>query len=211
MNAYQKAQRLGLVGSDQEIVDQLKAIKVTPNKIGIADLKFLMRERGMLVKLTYEDPYTGMKWNGTVPNMIVALKTMGHPALNAVNKWFSHLTDPDSTYFDTTNPVIAGEFDVLATAFGGQPTMPTVEDFRAVTNLGGGIIGDTYSELTAEVFASQRQALLNEVAEAERASMISNAISQAVAAMQQFIAENSNVTMEQAAGKFAEILAVHWS
>jgi hypothetical protein len=155
MNAYQKAQALGLTGTDAEIVDQLKSIKVTPSKVGIPDLKFLMRERGMLVKLTYEDPQTGMKWNGTVPNMIVALKAMDHPALGEVNKWFSHLTDPDSDYFDTTNPYIAGEFNALAQAFGGQPTMPSVEDFDAVIGLGGGWI---YGSLTEAAYTAMRVA-----------------------------------------------------
>ena len=155
MNAYEKAQQLGLTGTDQQIVDQLKASGLTPRKINLGELTLLLRERGMLTKLTYEDPTTGMKWNGSVINMIIGLKASGNPALAGVNKWFSHITDPRSESFDTTILSIATEFFALASAVAGVPTFPSSEDFAAVAGLGGGWL---YAGLTVEQFESQRVA-----------------------------------------------------
>lgn len=153
MNAYEKAQSLNLSGTDAEIVAALIATGLTAQNISLGHLTLLMRDRSMLTKLTYEDPATGMKWNGSVINMIIGLRGQSHPALAAVNKWFSHITDPRSETFDTTDREIASEFWTLAQNFGGIPTMPSVQDFAAVAALGGGWL---FSDLTAEQFAAQR-------------------------------------------------------
>lgn len=154
MTAYEKAQQLGLTGTDSEIVAALKSTGLTSTKISLGQLTLLMRDRSMLTKLTYEDPATSMKWNGSVINMIIGLRGQSHPALAAVNKWFSHITDPRSETFDTTDQDIASEFWTLAQNFGGIPTMPAVADFAAVAALGGGWL---FADLTAEQFAAQRE------------------------------------------------------
>ncbi len=172
MNAYEKAQQLGLTGADQQIVDQLKASGLTPRKINLGELTFLLRERGMLTKLTYEDPTTGMKWNGSVINMIIGLKASGSPVLTGVNKWFSHVTDPRSENFDTTILAVAAEFFTLACAVAGVPTFPSTEDFAAVAGLGGGWL---YTDLTVEQFELQRlaaEAALAEAFEVDQLNMI---------------------------------------
>jgi hypothetical protein len=176
LSAYEKAVSLGLTtatfpGSDppreytdEEIVEELLALKVTRSMIKTDELKFLMRERALLVKLAYEDPTTGMKWNGTIVNMINALKSgTSDPdpiiagsymeSLVEVNRWFSHITDPDSKNFDTTNPTIGGDLAKMATQFGGQASMPSVADFTAVVALGGGWV---YGDLTVGIFQQLR-------------------------------------------------------
>ena len=152
-NAYEKAVSLGLTGTDAEIVATLKAMGLTARKVNLGELTLLLRNRSMLTKLTYEDPQTGMKWNGSVAMMIVGMAAGNHPALPAVNKWFSHITDPRSESFDTTDPAIAAEFWGLAQAVGGGKGMPSVADFAAVAALGGGWL---FADLTDVQFAAQR-------------------------------------------------------
>lgn len=167
MNAYETAQQLGLTGTDSEIAAALKATGLTAQKISLGQLTLLMRDREMLTKLTYEDSATGMKWNGSVINMIIGLRGQSHPALAAINKWFSHITDPRSETFDTTDQDIASEFWTLAQNFGGIPTMPSSADFAAVADLGGGWL---FSDLTVEQFAVQRQASIDTATAAELAA-----------------------------------------
>lgn len=161
MNGYEKAESLGLTGTDAEIVATLKAKGLTARKVNLGELTLLLRNRSMLTKLTYEDPQTGMKWNGSVAMMIVGMAAGKHPALPAVNKWFSHITDPRSESFDTTDPAIAAEFWGLAQAVGSGPGMPSAADFAAVAALGGGWM---FADLTVDQFAEQRAATETEQA-----------------------------------------------
>lgn len=153
MNAFETAQQLGFTGDDpKEIVEALRDTGLTASKISLAYLTDLLRTRGMLTKLPYEDPDTGMKWTGSVVTMIVELRRMGHPALSEVNRWFGHITDPRSEYFDTTRVEFSVPFWTLAQAIGGEEKMPSIQDFAAVAELGGGWL---FANLTVEQFAQQ--------------------------------------------------------
>ena len=155
MTAYEKAQQLGLTGTDSEIVAALKAKGLTARPIRLDELLFLLNNRGMLVRLI-RPADTGEKWAGTVVNMVLWINANGTQEQSfAVNQWFSHITNDRNNLFDTTNPLFASSFWSLTQALAGGETMPSAADFAAVAALGGGWL---FEDLTAEQFASQRSA-----------------------------------------------------
>lgn len=155
MNAYEKAQQLGLTGTDSEIVAALKAMGLTARPIRLDELLFLLNNRGMLVRLI-RPADTGEKWAGTVVNMVLWLNANGTPEQSfAVNQWFSHITNDRNNLFDTTNPLFASSFWSLSQLLAGGETMPSAADFAAVATLGGGWL---FADLTVEQFTAQRTA-----------------------------------------------------
>jgi len=152
MNAYEKAQQLGLTGTDSESVAALKATGVTVRSIVLSELLFLLNFRGMLTKLVSNN--ADEKWTGTVLAMKAAIAA--DPTATAhVDRWLSHITNPRNIHWDTTDSAYSGPFWAMAQAVAGGPGMPSVEDFAAVAALGGGWL---FSDLTVEQFAAQRDA-----------------------------------------------------
>lgn len=130
-----------------EIADAIKTIKATRLPIKLGDLLFLLNNRGMLVRLI-RPAGTGEKWSGTVVNMIMHVNENVPALAGPVNQWFSHITNDRNSLFDTSRPEYGAQLALLASSFGGQPTMPTVEDFDAIAGLGGGWL---YADLTPEI------------------------------------------------------------
>ena len=152
MNAYEKAQQLGLIGTDSEIVGVLKSTGLTARPIVLAELLFLLNFQGMLTKLVSNN--ADEKWTGTVLAMKAAIAA--DPVATAhVDRWLSHITNPRNTHWDTTDQNYSAPFWAMAQAVAGGPGMPSVEDFSAVAALGGGWL---FADLTAEQFSAQRQA-----------------------------------------------------
>jgi hypothetical protein len=152
MNAYEKAQQLGLTGTDSEIVAVLKATGLTARPIVLAELLFLLNFRGMLTKLVSNN--ADEKWTGTVLAMKAAIAA--DPTATAhVDRWLSHITNPRNTHWDTTDSAYSGPFWALSQAVAGGPGMPSAADFAAVAALGGGWL---FADLTAEQFTAQREA-----------------------------------------------------
>ena len=152
MTAYEKAQQLGLTGTDVEIVATLKATGLTARPIVLADLLFLLNFRGMLTKLVSNN--ADEKWTGTVLAMKAAIAA--DPTATAhVDRWLSHITNPRNTHWDTTDSAYSGPFWSMCQQLGGGELMPSVEDFAAVAALGGGWL---FADLTVEQFAAQRTA-----------------------------------------------------
>lgn len=164
MTAYEKAQQLGLTGTDSEIVAVLKSTGLTARPIVLAELLFLLNFRGMLTKLVSNN--ADEKWTGTVLAMKAAIAA--DPVATAhVDRWLSHITNPRNTHWDTTDAAYSAPFWAMAQAVAGGPGMPSVADFAAVASLGGGWL---FADLTTEQFAAQRQAAIDAVAAAELAS-----------------------------------------
>ena len=209
MNAYEWAQRLGFAGTDQQIVDQLKATGLTPNRIPLADLLFTLNNRGMLIRLI-RPADTGEKWAGSVVNMVLALNASGTPEQAfAVNKWFSHITNDRNQFFDTTDPTLAAPFWQLYTLLAGVEGMPSAEDFKAVAALGGGWLFDG---LTVERYTADKA--IYDQAESDRlASIEADRIAQQIAARITNAAALASErishadTAEQAAAKWAQAWA----
>lgn len=152
MTAYEKAQQLGLTGTDSEIVAVLKSTGMTARSIVLAELLFLLNFRGMLTKLVSNN--ADEKWTGSVLAMKAAIAA-DPSALAHVDQWLSHITNPRNTHWDTTDANYSAPFWALSQAVAGGQGMPAVEDFAAVAALGGGWM---FAELTAAEFAAQRTA-----------------------------------------------------
>jgi len=152
MNAYEKSVALGLTGTDAEIVTALKSTGITASKIDLAYLMELLNFRGMLRKT---DGSGGQeRWIGTLQNLKAALVAMDQAAaVTAYDTWFSHVTNPRQTHWDTSQPQYASGFWSMKLSFADGDGMPSSEDFAAVASLGGGWM---FSELTVEQFATQR-------------------------------------------------------
>lgn len=153
MNAHEKAIELGLTGTDAEIVAALKATGVTASKIDLACLMELLNFRGMLRKT---DGSGGQeRWIGTLQNLKSALVAMDQSAaVVAYETWFSHVTNPRQTHWDTTLSEYAAGFLTMKLSFAGGGGMPSADDFAAVAGLGGGWL---FADLTVEEFAAQRE------------------------------------------------------
>lgn len=153
MNAYEKAQSLNLTGTDGEIVAALTASGVTARKIDLAYLMEMLNFRGMLRKT---DGSGGQeRWIGTLQNLKAALVAANHSAaVSAYDTWFSHVTNPRQSYWDTSREEYAAGFWWMRSTFAGGDGMPSAEDFAAVASLGGGWM---FSDLTAEQYAVQKQ------------------------------------------------------
>lgn len=152
MNAYEKSIALNLDGTDAEIVAALKSTGVTASKIDLAYLMELLNFRGMLRKT---DGSGGQeRWIGTLQNIKAALVALNQTAaVTAYETWFSHVTNPRQTHWDTSQPQYAAGFWAMRSTFADGDGMPSSEDFAAVASLGGGWM---FSELTVEQFATQR-------------------------------------------------------
>ena len=154
MNAYEKAQALGLTGSDAEIVAQLQATGITASAVSLPDLLHLMNFRGMLTKLVSNQ--TDEKWTGTVLSMKAALIAANQTeSVVALDRWLSHITNPRNGTFDTREPAHAAPFWAMRQAFGGVATMPSIADFDAVALLGGGWL---FADLTEAEYTAQKTA-----------------------------------------------------
>ncbi|TWU19551.1 hypothetical protein [Allorhodopirellula heiligendammensis] len=129
----------------QEIAEALNATPKTRHAIDLGDLLFLLNNRGMLVRLIRPQD-TGEKWSGTVVNMIVYVSENAPAMAAPVNQWFSHITNDRNNLFDTTLPEYGSQLKSLALQFGGQPEMPSADDFEAIAALGGGW---RYGDVTA--------------------------------------------------------------
>jgi len=154
MNAYQYATQAGFTGTDAEVVAQLKASGVTAQPIDLAYLLELLNFRNMLRKT---DGNSGdERWKGTLQNLKSALVALGlNDKATAYEMWFSHITNPRQSRWDTTQIAFAAPFWEMRLAFADQPTMPTSTDFAAVAALGGGWL---FADLTVEQYAAQKSA-----------------------------------------------------
>jgi len=143
---------LGLTGTDQEKVDVLKTL--TANPIRLDYLLEMLNFRGMLRKT---DGSQGQeRWVGTLQNMKAALIALNlAEKVTAYEMWFSHVTNPRQTTWNTRFPQWAAAFYEMELAFAGQSNMPSQADFDAVVALGG---GRPYKDLTTTEYASQRSA-----------------------------------------------------
>ena len=150
--------------TDAEAVAALQSSGVTARKIDLAYLMELLNFRGMLRKT---DGSGGQeRWVGTLQNLKAALVAMNQAAMvTAYETWFSHVTNPRQSYWDTTQPEYAAGFWSMRSAFADGDGMPSSEDFAAVAALGGGWL---FSDLTIEQYAEEKA---QAAAEADRLAL----------------------------------------
>ena len=152
------------VSTDAEAVAALQASGVTARKIDLAYLMELLNFRGMLRKT---DGSGGQeRWVGTLQNLKAALVAMNQTAMvTAYETWFSHVTNPRQSYWDTTKAEYAAGFWSMKMAFADGEGMPSSEDFAAVAALGGGWL---FADLTIEQYAEKKA---QAAAEADRLAL----------------------------------------
>jgi hypothetical protein len=190
MNAIETAAAVGITGTDAEIVAGLKSTGVTVRKIDLAYLMELLNFRGMLRKT--DGAGGSERWVGTLQNLKAALVSLGQAdAVAAYETWFSHVTNPRQSNWDTTLPAYAAGFLAMRTMFAGAPSMPTEADFAAVAALGGGWRFET---LTEQQLSEERQQAKADEEENERQQQRANWRQQFDAAL------NTLGTVEQSDG-----------
>jgi hypothetical protein len=220
MNAYETAQAWNITGTDAGVVAALKATGVTVRKIDLAYLMELLNFRGMLRKT---DGAAGSeRWVGTLQNLKSALIAMNQTdAVTAYETWFSHVTNPRQSYWDTTIPAYAAGFRAMKMSFADQPTMPSLADFEAVEALGG---GSKFETLDESEYSAQRQQAEDDAAAARAAEEAANAaaaLAELIANKQAALAESNDacirvirdtedVTQEAVLAAFTTRLAETW-
>lgn len=135
--------------TNEQIASALAASGLTPRAINLGELLFLLNNRGMLVRLI-RPADSGEKWSGTLVNLINYCNDTGHPLTLHVNQFFSHITNDRNETFDTRIASYGSLFATIVSTFAGQPNMPTLDDFQAVANIGGGWL---YANVTADQVA----------------------------------------------------------
>lgn len=204
MNAYGKSIVLNLTGTDAEIVSQLQPITARP--IDLSYLMELLNFRGMLRKT---DGAGGQeRWQGTLPNLKAALVALNQTdAVTQYETWFSHVTNPRQSSWDTSLPAYAAAFYQLEQSFADQPNMPTAADFEAVAQLGG---GRPYLTLTEHDYATQKQSAIDAATEASVKSAQQSALAEANDTALHLIADTDDVTQQQVLAAFTARLAQEW-
>lgn len=157
MTAYEKAQQLGLVGTDDEVFKQLQPLGLSHRPINRAELVHVLNLLGMLRKRINNN--ADEKWTGTVLAMQDAIEAVGtDEQKKGMALWLSHITNPTNILWDTTQPEFAAGFWSMYQVFRDKPGMPTSEDFVTIASLGGGWIATTVEDYTAQRVAAETQA-----------------------------------------------------
>lgn len=154
--------------SASEIAAYLTTTGVTAVPIDRAELLHLLNMRGMLRKIIGNS--ADEKWEGTVLNMQNAILAAGTPdQIDGIRLWFSHVTNPSNSKWDTTLVNFAAAFWQMAQTFAGAEGMPSTADFEAIANLGGGW---KYAALTAEQVQAALDSEAARIADANRIDAI---------------------------------------
>lgn len=157
MNAYQKAQSLGLAGDDKSQFATLQQYGLTHRPINRAELVHTLNLIGMLRKKINNN--ADEKWTGTVLAMQDQIEAGGtDEQKQGVALWLSHITNPTNLMWDTTQPQFAAGFWSMYEVFRDQSGMPTSEDFATIAALGGGWIATTLEDFTSQREAAESQA-----------------------------------------------------
>lgn len=155
MNAYEKAQALGLTGTDQHIVDVLKTL--TNGDIPAKSLGKWLGERNLL-------SWDGTGWFGTLQTLLDAGQITG-TAADGIRQLKAVLIGPRGDGLETTNPLWAGlVFQTIGgIAAASEDASALIDSFYALDG------GRPYKDLTVQEYAAQRTA-------AEQASIVTTGL-----------------------------------
>jgi hypothetical protein len=160
-NSYKYALDNNIEGTDEQIVEQIKGKGITQKNIFISDLMHLLNMRGMLIHLATPKS-NGSKWDGPITSMLAAIEADGNQAfISATKVWFSHITNPRSQMWETTNPEYASAFWALTQAFSSSGLF-NEGDFEAIAELGGGWL---FGNLTVEKYLEDKEYYITKEAE----------------------------------------------
>lgn len=144
MNGYEKAQQLGLTGTDAEIVDVLKTL--TQADISGKALGKWLGERNLL-------SWDGTAWFGTLQTLLDAGQITG-TAADGIKQLKAVLVGPRGDGLETTNPLWAGLVftTISGIAQASQDAAALIDSFYALDG------GRPYKDLTTTEYAAQRTA-----------------------------------------------------
>jgi len=144
MNGYEKAQALGLTGTDAEIVAVLKTL--TTSDIPVKSLARLLREEGLLL-------WTGEKYVGSIQTL-VSSPGANQQFVDGIDELKSAVFGGSAETLLTTVPQWAAKVWAIVSAIVAlvPDTAGIVEKVYALDG------GRPYKDLTAQQFAAQRTA-----------------------------------------------------
>jgi hypothetical protein len=173
MNGYEKAQQLGLTGTDAEIVAQLKAIPLHRNNVYITGGPMNTESVNLLHLLTARHRVMGMgtnqQWVGPLIELegtdtqVAAIMTILRPLLQ-VN---------DTVVYCAQVEEAAGMLNGL-TYIVGQLTGKAAQVEAEVKLLSGGRIGAEFSDLTELQYATQKAAAIEIAAKNTALELVTN-------------------------------------
>jgi hypothetical protein len=145
-NAFEKAQSLGLTGTDAEIVAILRTLTV--GDIHATKLGKWLGERGLL-------SWDGSSWFGTLQTLIEN-GTITGPAIAGIQQLKAVLVGPRGDGLATTDPAWAPMVFQIITGIAqvSPDAAALIDSFYALDG------GRPYKDLTVEQFAAQRTAAL---------------------------------------------------
>lgn len=209
MNAYQKAQQLGLTGTDTEIVAALKAyprhhrnVYITggPSDTESVNLLHLLTARHRVMGMGAAQQWVGPLIDLEASNQQVAMiMSLLRPMLQ-VNDTLVYCKDSTDAA-DMLNALA----DIVA-ALTGKPEQVAAE----VALLSGGRIGAEYSDLTVEEFAAQKQAAIDAAAVAASTTAKQSALAEANDICVHLIEDTDGVTQQQVVEAFTARLVQEW-
>lgn len=155
MNAYEKAQALGLTGSDAEIVAVLKTL--TNGDIPAKALGKWLGERNLL-------SWNGSGWFGTLQTLLDNGSITG-TASDGIRQLKAVLVGPRGDGLETTSPLWAGlVFQTISgIAQASQDAAALIDSFYALDG------GRPYKNLDEPTYAAQRALAITAQAEAQAA------------------------------------------
>lgn len=192
MNAYEKAQSLGLTGETTEIVAKLQTLTAGP--IPVANVLQWFDEQG----LGELDPIEN-SWVGTLVDLVRNPQTPS-PVSSGLRKLFAHLAKRTSQTVDTTDLSYSVEVFALLGAL-IQMGVVTAEQRDSFYALDG---GRPYKDLSVEQFAAQKQAAESSVVIASKRGKLQDAMITVSA----WIADNSGCTRDQVLSQFTVALSL---
>jgi hypothetical protein len=128
------------VTENQNIINNIKNLGLTSTPISCYDLKFSLRMRGMLLK------GVDSNWTGSLIRLYDLLNDQEKFKFNI---WLSHITDPSSTIWDTTNPEYSSVFYSIYNKFKNNEIF-NIGDMDSIYALGGGLLYENLSESQIE-------------------------------------------------------------
>lgn len=174
MNAYEKAQQLGLTGTDAEVVAQLQAIPLHHRNVYITGGPANTESVNLLHLLTARHRVMTMGANQQWLGDLITLEGSDASVAQIMSVLRPHLQVNDTMVYCAASVDAANMLNAL-TAVVGNLTQKQQQVIDEVALLSGGRIGADYATLTVEQYAAQKtaaeaaaaQAALHAIADAQ--------------------------------------------
>lgn len=164
MNMYERCLQLGITGTAAEQFAALQSLGLTVHPIKLDELLFTLNEWDMLTKT--DGLGGGERWIGSIPSMKAVLAASAilpdNPTseqqqaaavaaayVKAIDRWFSHVTNPRNVKWDTTIPEYAAPFATMRTQF-EHSGLFKAGAFVAIYELGGGLLATSLEAFVAD-------------------------------------------------------------